>query len=158
MCPPKRVRDRPLFHSASSSLRSVASAFRRSELPNINTMSFDLRRCNLTAVESWLAELTKLPLDDVPLVRDHAHLASLVGQSLGPVVFRVEDDPRILGVWQSVNTAAVVYTLWRKTLRFIDMLFVDQSTIIGFPCLDCLTASEVRRISHERWQLSRRLG
>ena len=127
-------------------------------MPKINTLSFDLGRRDFTAVESWLASFTKLPLDDVPLARDHAHLASLVGQSLGPVVFRVEDDPRILGVWQSVSTAAVVYTLWRKALRFIDLLFVDKSSIIPLPWLDFLTASEIQSISHERRPLLVRCG
>jgi hypothetical protein len=120
------------------------------QLPNINTISLDLTARNISRVNAWLDEIVNLPLDDVPVATDHARLVSLVRRSSAPIAFRIKDDPRILCVWQSANTAAIVFTLWHRKLRFIDILLVDDTPMTRLPWPDLLSTLEANAIGRER--------
>jgi hypothetical protein len=122
---------------------------RRPQVPTINALSIDLSDRDLSFFEVWLSESVTHKSKHAPMARDHAHIASLVQQSSGPVIFRIEDDPRILCVWQHRGTVAIVFTLWRRTLRCIDMIFVGDSTDIAPEWAEILEDTEISEINQK---------
>jgi hypothetical protein len=115
----------------------------------IQTITIDLTERDTTAIETWLASAITQPIDDVPLAHDHAELATIVGRS--PVtIFRIEDDPYVLGVWQRMNFTAVVFTLWKRSLQCIDVLLLGASTSLPPIVSSVLSASEIESLEYQQ--------
>ena len=115
----------------------------------VQTVTIDLAGRDTADIEAWLASVTTQPLDDIPLARNHDDIAEIVGDK-STAIFRIEDDPFVLAVWQSIDLTATVYTLWRRTLHSIEVLLLN-----GVPSLPpllraLLTTQEIESLRSTR--------
>jgi hypothetical protein len=63
---------------------------------------------------------------------------------------RIEDDPYVLGVWQRLNSTAIVFTLWKRSLQCIDVLLLGASLSLPPIVSAVLSASERESLECQR--------
>jgi hypothetical protein len=106
-------------------------------------LAFDFSRRDLSHLTDRHQPLLSAALDDLPLVNDHGRLGELVrAGGSNAFAFRIADDHRLLAIWQSCGTAAIVCTFWRRKLAHIDLLFANDLASLGQNALNDLPLSD----------------
>ena len=115
----------------------------------ITTLTINLIDRDLNPFARQHQTLLDVPLDNLPLADGHAVLADLVRAS-GPQPFacRIPDDPRLLTVWQSTGSAAVVTTYWRHKIAHVDLVLANSDSALSSDALELLpiTQNELKKI------------
>jgi len=120
-------------------------------METITTLTLGLAARGLSRFTQRHQTLLAKPLDDLPLADGHAALVDLV-RSKGPqpFAFRVPDDARLLTVWHSSGTAALVATYWQHRLAHVDLMLASAASSLASDVLADLpiTGAEIESIQH----------